>query len=132
MIRRRVFEQNGEDLAGVAHKCEGDKGCDRWASAKGDTYEQKLAACENCPKNCTPPSDPSIENDPEDHDVADLVDKIECIVTWENAGIRTDWSAYSFDHQKLFVVWRAAEKRVEQIQNGRIQAYLMAKFKQPD
>lgn len=115
----------------MSHKCEGDKGCDRWASAKGTTYEEKLSACKTCPQNCTPPPPPDLVTEPDDNEVTDLVDEIEYIITWQDAGIATDWSAYTFDHQKLAVIWRAAEKQVERLQNSRMQAYLLSKFKNP-
>lgn len=104
-----VFEQAGEETDGGLHRCEGDKGCDRWIAQKGDTYEQKLKACEDCPKKCSPPAQNEI-TEAADAEVDRLVEQVRYLVSWEDAGIATDWSEYPFYIQRLFVMWRTAER----------------------
>jgi len=98
------------------YRCEGDDGCDRWASAKGETYDEKLVACSKCPKNCSPPFRTDVERSIEkaiDAEAEALADTVRYLITWENAGIETDWSEYPFEIKRLFVVWRAAENEIK-------------------
>lgn len=132
MIRRRVFEDSGEDPEGIGgYRCPGEGLCQRWDGAAGD-YEQKTKACIGCPKECTPPfesreSGESRESE-SDAEIENLVDEIAYIIAWENAGIPTDWSVYSFEHQKLAVIWRETEQQVKRIHSIRLQAYLKGHF----
>jgi hypothetical protein len=51
-----------------------------------------------------------------------IVDEIEDIVLWENAGFATDWSAYEFETMQLVTVWREAEAVVEENRRRRFDA----------
>lgn len=126
-----MFENAGEDPSGAMHRCEGDEGCTRWQGQKGDTYEEKLKACDECPRNCSPPPHPDEADDAADDDqeARELADRIEYLIAWEDAGIPTDWSAYTFDEKALFVIWRETEQAVKGIHTFRHQAWLKAQFK---
>lgn len=116
-------------MTGAFYRCEGDAGCVRWQSQKGDTYEEKVTCCVGCPKGCSPPIHPDDAIDSIDDEVQDLVDRIETLIAWENAGIATDWSEHTFDTQKLFVIWRDAETQLALLHQVRWQTFLKSKFK---
>lgn len=129
LIRRRVYEQAGEDPGGAFYRCEGEAGCTRWKNAAG-TYDEKLeTVIPGCDKKCSPPpreEDRAARSG--DAAVRDLVDNTAQLIAWENAGIETDWAEYSFEQQKLFVIWREAEREVEALHKMRVQAWIKAQF----
>jgi hypothetical protein len=61
--------------------------------------------------------------------VSDLVDEIEDIISWEDAGFKTDWSCYGFEYMRLVKAWREAEKIVRRDQNFNIQCLIRSYLK---
>lgn len=124
-----MLERAGEaDAAGK--RCEGDDGCERWQSAKGDTYEEKLTACEECPKKCLPPPSPAEAAAGVEDEITELVDTIESLIEWEDAGVPTDWTCYGFAEMSLVRTWRTAEAFVHRQQQARISGFIKAWCKQ--
>lgn len=132
MIWARVLELAGESESGTS-QCPGT-GCSRWENAAG-SYEDKVKAtlgCEKC-EGRPPAAEFEVESSKlkveESDEVAELVEEIEDIIEWEDAGHVTDWSCYGFAHARLATVWRKAERYVERRQHGRMQSFLVSWMK---
>ena len=82
-----------------------------------DAKEQ--AICRGCPKfeskGITAGGVPSDEAE-------EIVDAIEDMAEWADAGFETDWSCYSFETMQLYQVWRRTEAVVEENRRRRFDA----------
>jgi len=130
-----VLQLAGEDADGLGTQCPGEGKCERFTAAAGKDLDEKAAnACPGCPKECTPPVDSSQESvagsQHEDDEISDIVDEIEMLAAWDNAGFPTDWSLYSFGHKELFKIWRDAENFVHRQQQVRISSFILGWIKQ--
>ena len=123
----KVFEHSGETGAdGKLERCPGES-CKQFASrflkVKG-TWKQKaeeaVSGCGKC--DGVPPLEPATQTSTDE--VSELVDEIEDIVLWENAGHKIEWTVYPFEFQLLHRYWRQAEMQVKEISEIRMQAFL--------
>ncbi|MBV9242687.1 MAG: hypothetical protein JO314_11835 [Acidobacteria bacterium] len=127
-----MYKLAGEDLTG--RRCPGDA-CSRWQNAAG-TYEDKCLACIGC-GTCegNPPPEEETESSgsrQSEDEIEGLVDDIQDIAAYENAGLATDWSCYSFEYPRLVTTWREAENHLMRIQSGRLQSFLLGWMKKKD
>lgn len=127
-IWRQVFDNAGEDTAETAEikRCPGES-CHQFSSrfpkTKGrwkDRAEEACAGCGKCDGNI--PRKPAKQTQESTADV--LVEEVEDLIAWENAGFKTAWEHYPFETAMLFKEWRNAELAVSEIRNIRMQAFL--------
>lgn len=129
-----MFELLGEEHGGsVYSQCPGD-GCDMWDASAGD-YDYKIesmvcAGCRDCGGNPPKPPGSDTDDEPDAGEVNDLVTDIEDIARWQNAGFKTDWSAYDYEICRLVRVWQDAEREVTALQANRMQVFLKSWMKQ--
>jgi hypothetical protein len=50
------------------------------------------------------------------------------LADWEDAGFKTDWSAYPFYVYELFVLWRNTEREITELRQRRIDIFLKGNF----
>lgn len=126
-IWEKVFEQSGESglETGKLEQCPGES-CEQFSSrfpkTKGrwkDRAEESCAGCGKCDGNI-----PIRKLKTRIDDVSELIDEIEDIIIWENAGHQTSWEVYHFDYQILHRHWRQAERQVKEIREIRMQSFL--------
>lgn len=82
-----------------------------------------LDACTGCELLPTKPG-AGREAQDEAEEITELVEEIADIIAWEDGGFSTDWSLYPFEYQKLFVVFRQAERQIERIKEIRFQNFV--------
>ena len=83
------------------------------------------AGCGSCDGN--PPLRKSDESDNEDSQ--DFFDEIKDIVECENAGSKTNWNLYPFEHFELVKHWRATELVIKNKRDFYFATYIKSKFK---
>jgi hypothetical protein len=82
--------------------------------------------CFGCPKFDSKPTEISDELDAEY--IADIVEQIEFLADWEDAGLKTDWSEYPFEICELFVEWRSTERKIVELRQRRLDMVLKDNF----
>lgn len=134
-IWEKIFTSAAEtgDLGGKVDQCPGES-CEQFSKRfpllKGkwkDRAEEACAGCGKCDGKIPKKSNPKIQND----DVADLLDEIEDIILWENAGHKIEWELYPFDYAIIHRYWRQAEAEVKAIREIRMQAFIKGWMSQP-
>jgi len=58
-----------------------------------------------------------------------LVEEVESLRDWHNAGLAINWDCHSFTHKVLFVELAKAEAEIENIRAMTMQAFLKGWFK---
>ena len=119
-----MFEENYESGEGFFYRCPG-MSCPEFAGAAGPeaTWEEKvIEACTNCRKcNGNAPLNPDDSEVVED-DFAALIEEVEDVISEQDAGFETEITDYTI--YRLVVVYREAEKQVEQVRQARMQAFI--------
>lgn len=83
--------------------------------------EEACAGCKKCEGN--PPDEPEKGSEPSSDD-QQIVEEIEDMIAWADAGFETDWTAYSFEKTKLYRYWRDCENEIERLHATRFQALI--------
>lgn len=85
-----------------------------------DLHNAKEAAiCRGCPKFES--KGITIGSIPDD-EAEEVVDDIEAMVDWANAGFETDWTCYPFEMLQLYQIWRQTEWVIEESRRRRFDA----------
>lgn len=63
----------------------------------------------------------AVGGDPND-DAQSIVDDIEDMADWADAGFETDWSCYDFETLQLYQLWRRTECEVRELRARRFDA----------
>lgn len=126
----------GEEAGGSVYvRCPGEGKCDLWDAAAG-SYDERIeagitAGCRDCGgRPPLSPDDGEGDSVAESEEVAALIDDIEDIVGWEDAGFATDWRCYRYEIKSLVKYWRLAEREVIEIRATRMQAFIKGFFKE--
>lgn len=103
---------------GDTTRCPGEASCDDWQQPfDGDEEMKEQAICFGCSKFPTKPSRANFSTGPTAEEIDDLVNDIESIIDFEDAGLATDWSEYPIEYAQLAVIWRNAEKEISEIRS---------------
>ena len=116
----------GEDGTDSVFRCPGEAGCDLWASAYGETFEEKQKnACFGCTRcHGNPPLRPG---ETPDEDVPDAaVERVEQIYYEQLAGRKICLSDLSPDEWDGLIAFHAEEKQKEREFRANFFAFLKA------
>jgi hypothetical protein len=87
---------------------------------------KEASVCFGCPKF---KSKGITVGDVSDEEIEFVVDEIEDIVRWEDAGFPTDWDAYDYETMQLVVMWRTTEAVVKENRGRRFDALVKSFLK---
>lgn len=117
-----MFEERYESGEGFFYRCPG-MDCHDFAGAAGATWEEKaFEACTSCNKcNGNAPFNPD-DSEISESEFDKLIEEVEEIIEAQDAGFNAEITNYTI--YRLVIAYRDAEKKVGQIQQGRMQAFL--------